>query len=106
MGQFSEFLSEYFQLKIPESDVKIYLRNLHLIGSQDKPTLTGILFFGRKPQEFLHHAKVIGAYIKGKDIAIPPLDKKEITGRIPEVLEDTQRFLKLYNGPRNSDRWL
>ncbi len=96
MSKFGEFLFEYFQLKIHESDVKVYLRNLHLVGSQDKPTLTGLLFFGKKPQEFLHYAKVICAYIKGKDIAIPPFDKKEITGRIPEILEDTQRFLKLY----------
>lgn len=39
---------------------------------------------------------MVGAYIQGADISTPPLDKKEISGRIPQIIEDTMRFLKIY----------
>jgi ATP-dependent DNA helicase RecG len=62
----------------------------------NKPTAAGILFFGRKPQFFFQSSRVICAYIKGKDLAVPPFDKTDITGRIPDILEDTLKFFNLY----------
>ena len=31
-----------------------------------------------------------------EDISIPPADKKDIAGKIPEIIEDASRFLRLY----------
>ena len=39
---------------------------------------------------------MICAYIKGKDLAVPPFDRKDITGKIPDILENTQTFLNLF----------
>jgi ATP-dependent DNA helicase RecG len=92
---FEEFLNNHFGIKAAEDELKNYLENLRLLVN-DHPTLAGLLFFGKKPQNFLPTAKIIAAYIPGTDLAILPADKKDIIGRIPEMLEDAERFLRLY----------
>lgn len=96
LDSFGEFLLNYTDIKANESELKNYLKNLHLIDENNKPTAAGILFFGRKPQFFFQSSRVICAYIKGTDLAVPPFDKKDITGRIPDILENTLKFLNLY----------
>lgn len=96
LDYFIEFSNQYLHIAMEEEEVPNYLKNLRLIDKHNKPTLTGILFFGKKPGYYVQHSKIICAYIKGEDIAIPPFDKKEITGKISELIEDTQRFLRLY----------
>ncbi|MGD2087868.1 MAG: putative DNA binding domain-containing protein [Candidatus Aminicenantes bacterium] len=96
LGSFEEFLLNYMDIKANESEMRKYLKNLHLINGDTKPTAAGILFFGKKPQFFFQSSRVICAYIKGKDLAVAPADKKDITGRIPNILEDTEKFINLY----------
>jgi ATP-dependent DNA helicase RecG len=96
LDSFEEFLFNYMDIKANESELRNYLKNLHLINGENKPTAAGILFFGKKPQFFFQSSRVICAYIKGKDLAVAPADKKDITGRIPNILEDTEKFINLY----------
>lgn len=96
MDSFEEFLLNYMDIKANESEMRNYLKNLHLINGDNKPTAAGILFFGKRPQFFFQSSRVICAYIKGKDLAVAPADKKDITGRIPNILEDTEKFINLY----------
>ncbi|MHB8280305.1 MAG: ATP-binding protein, partial [Candidatus Humimicrobiaceae bacterium] len=97
LDQFKKFLEESLNVSSDnEEELKNYFKNFHLINSNNIPTVTGILFFGEKPQKFLREARVICAYINGNDLSIPPDDTKEITGTIPQILEDTERFLKIY----------
>jgi ATP-dependent DNA helicase RecG len=96
LNSFEEFLQDYMEIKATESELKNYLKNLHLIDDTGKPSVAGILFFGKKPQFFFQSSRVICAYIKGKDLAVPPFDRKDITGRIPDILENTQTFLNLF----------
>ncbi|MCP5050155.1 MAG: hypothetical protein GY940_23520 [bacterium] len=93
---FQEFLSRYMDIKAKESELENYLRNLHLVDENSKPTVTGILFFGKKPQYFSRSSRVICAFIKGNDLSVPPFDKQDITGAIPVLLENTQKYLELY----------
>ncbi len=93
---FVEFANQYLHIPVEEEELPNYLRNLRLIDRNDKPTVTGLLFFGKRPSDFLHYSRIVCACIKGDDIAIAPFDKKEITGKIPELIEDTRRFLRLY----------
>jgi ATP-dependent DNA helicase RecG len=96
MDSFEKFLLNYMDIKANESELRNYLKNLHLINGDNKPTAAGILFFGMKPQFFFQSSRVICAYIKGKDLAVAPSDKKDITGRIPNILEDAEKFINLY----------
>ena len=54
------------------------------------------MFFGKNPQQLIPFAKIIAAYIPGKDISIPPSDRKDLEGKIPDILENSLKFLRLY----------
>jgi len=96
MDYFIYFLEKYLDISPEESLIENYLINLKVITNKKKPTLAGILFFGKKPQQFIPYAKIIAAYIPGMDVSIPPSDKKDLQGKIPDMLEDSLKFLKLY----------
>jgi len=93
---FQEFLKSYLDIEAQESELENYLRNLHCIHNQKQPTLAGILFFGKTPQKFLPNYKIICAFIQGDDISLPPSDRKDINGKIPELIENTKSFLYLH----------
>lgn len=93
---FKSFVKDYLKLEVTERLTENYMRNLRALSAGGKPTLAGLLFFGTNPQRFFPHAKVVAAYIDGKDLSVPPRDKKEITGRMDQILEFSMSFLKLY----------
>ena len=97
INRFKIFLKDSLNVSVNNDDeLKNYLINFHLTAIDNTPTVTGILFFGKAPQKFLPEARIICAFINGNDLSIPPDDKKEITGTILQILEDTERFLKIY----------
>jgi len=93
---FKYFLEKYLDISPKEGLIESYLENLKVITNKKKPTLAGILFFGENPQQFIPFAKIIAAYVPGKDISIPPLDRKDLDGKIPDILENSLKFLRLY----------
>jgi len=96
MDYFRYFLEKHLDISPEESLIESYLENLKVITENKKPTLAGILFFGDNPQRFIPYAKIIAAYIPGTDISIPPADKKDLDGKIPDILENSSKFLGLY----------
>jgi len=96
MDYFRYFLEKHLDISPEESLIESYLENLKVITHNKKPTLAGILFFGDNPQRFIPYAKIIAAYIPGTDISIPPADKKDLDGKIPDILENSSKFLGLY----------
>ncbi len=96
---FKSFLKDYLYQSVSdinEEEVLSYLKNLFLADKDLIPTVTGLLFFGKRPQSFLKEARIVCAYIEGDDIATPPSDKKDMNGTIVQIIEDTERFLKIY----------
>jgi ATP-dependent DNA helicase RecG len=91
-----KFLNEFFKLDVRDEELLRYLINIKALSRNEKPTLAGLLFFGLNPQFYIPYARVVTAYIKGEDISIPPTDEKNIEGKIPQLLEDSMRFLKIY----------
>jgi ATP-dependent DNA helicase RecG len=77
-------------------EIKRTMRNILVISKNDKPTLAGLLFFCDEPQKFIPYAKIVCAFIDDTDIAIPPFDKKEFIGNIPQQLEKSMEFMRLY----------
>ncbi|MBU4444255.1 putative DNA binding domain-containing protein [bacterium] len=96
MDYFRYFLEKHLDISPEESLIESYLENLKVITHNKKPTLAGILFFGDNPQAFIPFAKIIAAYIPGKDISIPPSDRKDLEGKIPYIIDGSIKFLKLY----------
>ena len=93
---FEEFIKRVYKFKPEESQIFMYLKNLKIITERKKPTLAGLLIFGIVPQNYLPYAKITAAYIPGEDISIPPADKKDFEGKIPEMLKDFMRYLRIY----------
>lgn len=60
------------------------------------PTIAGLLLFGRSPQEHLPYAQVNAARIPGTDAANDPSDRKDLSGRLLDVLDQSMRFLNLH----------
>jgi len=93
---FEEFMERFYGFRPEEDQIFNYLKNLKIITKKGKPTLAGLLFFGINPQRFLPYAKITAAYIAGKDISVPPADKKDFENKIPEMLEKFMQYLKIY----------
>ena len=61
----------------------------------------GLLLFGRNPQQRLPHSSVKMAIFKGSHITDELIDKKEIKGTVPELIDNTASLLNIFI-PRSS----
>ncbi len=96
MSYAKEFLDKFFAMRVENSELLRYLINIKAFTKNEKPTLTGMLFFGENPQDYIPYARIVAAYIEGEDISTPPSNKKEFKGKISQILEDCMSFLKIY----------
>lgn len=96
MDYAKKFLANYFNLKVDDETLIQYLKNIKCLSENEKPTVSGLLFFGEDPQYYIPHGRIISAYIPGEDISIPPSDIKDFRGKVPEMLENSMRFIKIY----------
>lgn len=71
-------------------------RLLVSINGNIRPSLAGLLFLARSPQQFIPYAYVSALRIPGDEIAAEPLDQKRFEGSLPEMLEDSMRFLEIH----------
>lgn len=94
LGAFEDFLEETGQGDLAVDPQRL-LRNWRLI-SKNHPTIAGVILFGRKPQRHLPFAQINAARIPGTDISIEPSDMKEINGRLLDIIDQVQRFLRLH----------
>jgi len=90
---------EIFLEDTGQSDLAVDMERLLMnwrLFSGEHPTIAGIILFGRKPQQHLPYAQINAARIPGIDVSIEPSDMKEITGRLLDIIDQVQRFLKLH----------
>jgi ATP-dependent DNA helicase RecG len=66
------------------------------LAANDHPTVAGLVLFGRDPQQHLPFAQINAAGIPGTDIANEPIDRKDLTGRLLDVIDQAIRFLHLH----------
>jgi len=74
-------------------DNNVFLKNIKAI-SGDTPTNAGILFFGESPLNFIHHAQIRLARIKGKEIYNNILDRFDSEGTLWEMILQAEDFIK------------
>lgn len=97
MSSFEQFLREYLSIEnVNDEGKEYYAKNFHLLSEDKIPTVTGILFFGKNPQNFLSQARIICAAIKGNDISVEPFDRKEISSTVPKMIADCESFFKIH----------
>jgi len=71
------------------------LQNLDILAADGATTVVGMLIFGLQPERHLPQSEVLFAHFKGREISAELLDRKSLTGPLPQVIEDAQRVLSL-----------
>lgn len=64
--------------------------------SGGNPTVAGVVLFAHEPQRHLPFAQINGARFPGIDSSLEPLDRKDLTGRLLDVIDQAERFLDLH----------
>ncbi len=72
------------------------LQNLDILAQAgNSTTVVGMLMFGLQPERYLPQSEVLFAHFNGKDVSDVLLDRKSLTGPLPQIIEDAQRVLNL-----------
>ena len=93
--QFGLTLEE--QLEQSGLDLHTLLRNLRLLHDLDGERVLSVaclLVFGQEPQRFMPHSRLSAVAFVGDDEDSDILDRREITGRLPTIIDDTRLFLE------------
>ena len=56
----------------------------------------GLLLFGKQPQRYLPQSSVVFAVFRGNELTDELADKKEITGTLPELIDNTTALVQLF----------
>ncbi len=92
--QFGMTVEEHLsQSGIPMETLLRNLRLLHEPDSEQMLSVAGVLIFGNDPQHLLPQSRVSAVAFAGKDEDSDILDRREITGRLPQIMEDARIFL-------------
>lgn len=94
LSAFQDFLETTGQAYLLDDQERL-LENWYLMAN-GHPTVAGIVLFGRKPQQHLPYAQINAARFPGKDSSFDPMDRKDLTGRLLEVIDQAERFLYLH----------
>ena len=76
-----------------DAGLDFYLQALGALDPDGRPTVSGVLFFGKDPLRWLLDARVSAVRFRGTAISGEFLDKQEIGGRLPDQLQATTDFL-------------
>ena len=94
LAAFESYLTETGQAYLLE-DIDRLLHNWYLLLN-GHPTIAGVVLFGRKPQQHLPYAQINAARFPGTDSSFDPVDRKDLSGRLLEVIDQAERFLDLH----------
>lgn len=94
LSAFQDFLEKTGQGYLLDDQERL-LENWYLVAN-GHPTVAGIVLFGRKPQQHLPYAQINAARFPGTDSSFDPSDRKDLTGRLLEVIDQAERFLYLH----------
>lgn len=72
------------------------LQNLDILSQTGGlTTVMGMLIFGLQPERYLPQSEVLFAHFKENEIGDALLDRKNLTGPLPQIIEDALRVLNL-----------
>jgi len=63
-------------------------------GNEILCTVGGLLIFGKRPEKNLFQSGISFAHFDGNDISLNLIDKKEICGRMKDVVDQTMTVIK------------
>ncbi len=69
------------------------LRLLHILDDELVLSVAAVLMFGKAPQRFMPQSRISAVAFAGNDENADILDRHELTGRLPELIEGAKVFL-------------
>jgi len=94
LAAFEDYLERTGQEDLFEEHERL-LKNWSLLEDRH-PTIAGVLLFGREPQRHLPYAQINAARFPGDDPSLDPSDRKDLRGRLLDVIDQAERFLDLH----------
>lgn len=91
---FEHYLQTIGQVEF-KSEPERLLTNWGLL-TDGHPTIAGIVLFAHDPQRHLPFAQINAARFPGTDSSVDPLDRKDLKGRLLDVIDQAERFLDLH----------
>ncbi len=89
------YLADTLQEDLHDSREQL-LVNWRLLARNGAPTIAGVVLFGRHPQRHLPFAQINAARFPGTDSSYDPSDRKDLGGRLFDVIDQTERFVDLH----------
>ena len=82
------------QSRLPLEQLLRHLRLAEVVDDEWLLTVAGLLVFGVEPQRFMPQSRLSAVAFAGPDEDADILDRREITGRLPAIIEDARLFLE------------
>ncbi|MEM9555317.1 MAG: RNA-binding domain-containing protein [Acidobacteriota bacterium] len=95
LAAFDHYLADTLQDELRDDPERL-LVNWRLLSRGGAPTVAGLLLFGRHPQRHLPFAQVNAARFAGIDSSYDPSDRKDLAGRLVDVIDQAERFVDLH----------
>ena len=97
-----QYFETYYQidyLNLDEEEQHQILSNTDILIETDteyRASVGGLLLFGKQPQRYLPQSSVVFAVFQGDDLTDELADKKEVTGTLPELIDNTTALVRLF----------
>lgn len=78
-----------------DDDLQRLLRAWRL-ADDGRPTVAGLVLFGRAPQAALESSRVVVGALRGTEVGDDFIDRKDLTGGLFEIVEQIESFLDLH----------
>ncbi len=86
-------------IKLDRKEQLSILMNSDVLVPHEESTVAsvgGLLLFGKQPQRRLPQSSIVFAVFKGGDLTAELIDKKEITGTLPELIDNAAALIRLF----------
>ena len=97
-----DYFHTYYQLPFHElsaQEQEQILRNTDILQENDgelQCSVGGLLIFGKEPQRYLPQSNITFAVFKGKELTDELIDKKELKGTLPELIDQAAALAKVF----------
>jgi ATP-dependent DNA helicase RecG len=96
---FAAYYRRIYDIPLESSEIPLeaILQNMRFLvpDATGTPRLSvaGLLLFGQQPQDFLFHSRVTAVRWAGVEAGEEILDRQEITGRLPQIIQAAEAFI-------------
>lgn len=96
---FGAYYQRIYAAPLPEAEVPLtpMLENMRFVvrdrEGAPRLSLAGLLLFGKRPQDFVHHARISAVRWAGREAGEVIIDRQEIMGRLPEQVNQAEAFI-------------